>query len=213
MEQQSKVIDILVATLTDTLKSVDSAVVVAYSCAGFFLVEAAQGKFATAVATALQTTRDHSNAAPEVVEITPLGLKADIYTASLVVLVLYWVFSFRAYFRARQIKAIVEQLFVRDREVLDAVLLTPSFATGRRRVKWAACCALGALAFVGFGFMYFPLLRLTSVTPTDTLKKLAWAGLWMLIPPAFLVLALSRIPSRWDITVGAASDLTNRQGA
>jgi len=188
-EASARTTALLVDALKETFKSIDLSFLLATLSAVFLLIHGLQGDYLRALEGARQETsaaaapsgetaegRDDRGAAQELV-VPVLGLKAELFTASILALTLYWVLCFRAAFRVQRMGVIIHRLAKSDRETLAAVLLYPSLATASRGGKIAACLGLCVL---GVGVW---LLMYAGVEPIGTL--LVGAPV-MLVPPGYL---------------------------
>ena len=155
-ETSRKVADILIENLKEAFKAVDLSITLAFTCVVFLLMHGLQGDFAREIsaekARAEQSkaavdsgVNDQKAAEEQKTAIPLLGLEANLTTASLVALTLYWIFCLRAAFRSTQAKVIAQQLANVHPEIIAAVLLFPSLATSGTRSKISLCVALGLI--------------------------------------------------------------------
>lgn len=167
-ETPEKVTEILTDNLKESLKAVDLAIALAFTCVVFLLLHGLQGDFSQRRSGAQQqgtTAAPSETAAPErpvrrlpaediETTIPYLGIKANLLAASVIALCLYWVFCLRAAFRCVNVKLIARQLDKIDPDILAAGLLLPSSATAGKWGKGLTCAALGVLGLGGYILMY-----------------------------------------------------------
>ena len=169
IENSSKVNELLVENFKEAVKAVDTSLLLAFISVVFLLIHGLQDDFA----------REQNGPASEEIDVPFLGLKAQLLTASLIALTLYFVLTFRAASRVRRAGVIANRLASIDKDILAAVLLYPSVATGGAKAKIASCIALGVLGYGSFFFMYAPMRKQEP-------GLLLVSALVMLVPPAVL---------------------------
>jgi hypothetical protein len=174
MEESSlnpKALDILLKYLEQTLKKVDTSIVLAFTMVAFLLIPGLEGTFSVG-------TREEA-----VVEIPYFNTKAQLLTAAIFCLVLYWVFCFRSASQVAQVRKIVDRLSSADGDVVDAALHFPCLATSSLRAKRFTCISLAILGVVSWILIY--------ISPSG-LEQAAWGSLGMAVPPGVLFYALSK---------------------
>jgi hypothetical protein len=164
-----KALDILFQNLDETLKGVNASILLAFTVVAFLLIPGLEGTF----------SEEASEAAK--VSIPFFNLSAELLTAAIFGLVLFWVFCFRAAVRVTQARKITNRLRKADDKVLYAALHFPSVATSTVKGKLLVCISLALLGACSWILMYSPKLGFGQ----------AFAGSWaMVIPPAYLLIVL-----------------------
>jgi hypothetical protein len=202
-QESSKNSDLLVDNFQETLKSVDTALLLTFISVVFLLIHGLQGdyilEFEEQNPQAVREIVDENNRAVreqnavngQETEVPFLGLKAQLLTASLIALTLYFILPFWAASRVHLAYVITNQLSESNEKVLDAILFYPSIATGGKGIKIAYCVALGGIGYGSFLLIYAPL------RPQE-LNFLLASGLVMLVPPSWLCWRLLKCPSYVD---------------
>lgn len=167
----TKARDILLKNLDETLKGVNTSITLAFTVVAFLLIPGLEGQFA-----------EEAREAP-MVNIPFFNFRAELLTAAIFGLVLFWVFCLRAVVRVTQAREITNRLRNVDHEVLEAALHFPSVATSTIIGKLVVCGSLAVLGVISFNLMYAPTLGFDQAfTPS----------LSMAIPPGYLLYVLSR---------------------
>ena len=195
-----KIVDILIDNLKATLDAIDQAFLLAVIAAGFVVVHGAQGDFDLNVREKLDGAAKRSSQGGQAeitketskpqIDIPLLGFKAALYTAAIVAILCYWIFTIRAALRVRRIARLFSRLSALDAPVLEAVLLRPSLATAGPIGKVLSCLSLGVL---GYGSFVSTQLPYNVVILRSTSQTLAEAAL-MLIPAIWLCGQLLALP-------------------
>ena len=200
-EPSHKAVDVLVDALTETLKSIDSSVLLAILSATFVLVHGVQDDFVhdmnarmqrvnatrtsqagTATATTTSSRPAADTAQIQRTSIPILGAEAELFTAGFIALILQWVFTIRAALRAGQLRRICARLAELDPATLSVAVLFPSFAMGTHRSKLWLCILLAALGFGSCFVFYYPL----DERAHRELSERIWSAIIMFVPPGVL---------------------------
>jgi hypothetical protein len=166
-----KALDILLKYLEQTLKKVDTSILLAFTVVAFLLIPGLEGTFSV-------ETREGA-----IADIPYLDIKAELLTAALFGLVLYCVFCFRAASQVAQVRKIVNRLRLADAEILDAALHFPSVTTSNLRDKRFICISLAILGMLAWILIFISPLGLEGA---------AWGAPMMVIPPGYLLYVLSK---------------------
>lgn len=166
-----KALDILLKYLEQILKNVDTSILLAFTMVAFLLIPGLEGTFAIA-------SREAAMA-----EIPYLNFKAELLTAAIFGLVLYWVFCFRAASQVSQARKIANQLKSAHSDVLEAALHFPSIATATIAAKWFTCVSLALLGIISWVLIY--------LSPFG-LEDALWGSFGMVIPPAYLLYKMAK---------------------
>ena len=195
---EKKIADILIDNLKEALKAVELSIALTFTCVVFMLMHGVQGDFVRRISAERTQAVQSSNAADSRMDdrqvseklettIPVFGFRADLLTASIAALALYWVFCLRAAFRCRRAKLIAYQLGKIDPQIVAAVLLLSSLATAGKSAKVLSCVVLGGLGFAAYLVMYTPMKPATDL--------LLSAGFVMLIPAGVLGWSIWGVPS------------------
>lgn len=165
-----KALDLLVENLTESLKSADASVVLAFTASAFLLIPALEGAFEAS-----------PTAEPERLTLPALGLDATLYTGALFGMALFVAFCLRAAARVRRAHAIASRLRPAAPALLTAALTYPSVATASRASRMATCAALALVSALAWLLMYLP---------SRGFEEAAATSLLMAVPPAILARTL-----------------------
>jgi hypothetical protein len=192
----SKVVDLLLENLKDTLNIIDRAFLLAILAAAFVVVHGLQGDMERDVREKLERTAKAKSPASQIqeakdtqdhqIDVPVLGFKADLSTAIVIGSVCYWIFSIRAALHVRRIRPIIVRLSTLDAEILGAALVRPSLATAGPISQLLSCLALG-----GFGWASFLLSQLpySAVIGRSVSATVVEGVILMFIPAVILFVA------------------------
>lgn len=168
-----KAAELLLKYFEQSVKKVDTSINLAWLMAAFLLVPGLEGAFSL------------SRRSEATVVIPYFNLKAELLTAALFGLALYWFFCIRAASQTAQARKIAMRLQRADLDLLDAALHIPSLVTGSVRSKRATCIFLALAGVLAWILIYLSPLGL---------QEAAWGSVSMAVPPWILWAALSRSP-------------------
>jgi hypothetical protein len=187
---QEKVIDIVVESLRQAMRTADLAFAFAVTATAIVFAWGMQGDYEKVVRTPVatqQSTLSSPTPNPTIpkeierlqVEVPVLGFKANQSTAAMLGLVCYVIFTVRAGNHLLKARDIAQRLRTLDDQMLDALLTTPSIATAGRWAQIALSIILGLLAYVAFGLFLSPFNTIIGKPSSET-----WQGASIIILPA-----------------------------